>query len=174
MFFLCLSGGAAYGETQEKIGKMTKLPLPRFVSLKANAVNLRAGPGTAYPIKWLYKKQGLPVEIIDEFERWRKIRTSDGKTTGWVLHSLLSAKRTGFVASWQVEKDETGKIINAPLLEGRKYASTKARINAKMQAGLMVEIIECKNNWCQIEAQNTKSWLPQENLWGTYPGEQFK
>ena len=155
----------ANGAGAQDIGEVTKLPIPRFVSLKANAVNLRAGPGTEYPIKWLYKKKNMPVEIIEEFERWRRVRTVDGETTGWVLHSLLSAKRTGFITPWQKNKNN--------LHIGRKYPNLNAKPQAKMQTGIMVEIIECEKNWCRIKTQNIKSWIQQEKIWGTYPNENF-
>lgn len=152
----------------EKIGKITKLPIPRFVSLKANEVNLRVGPGKMYPIKWKYKKKNIPVEVIQEFETWRKIRDVKGKE-GWILHSLLSAKRTAIVTPW-LKKQNNNNIFQ----NGHKKPNQYAQIKTKMQAGLMVNMIQCKNNWCLIEAQKNKSWMQQEKLWGTYPNEKFK
>jgi SH3-like domain-containing protein len=72
------------------------LPLPRFVSLKAGRVNVRVGPGEDYKVAWVFTKSQLPVEVIQEFDTWRRIRDSDGQM-GWVFHSLLSAKRTAVV-----------------------------------------------------------------------------
>ena len=68
-------------------------PLPRFASLRSNEINLRTGPGERFPIEWVYRRVALPVEIIDEFEHWRKIRDVDN-TTGWVHKKMLSNKRT--------------------------------------------------------------------------------
>ena len=79
-------------------GSASGLPVPRFVSLKADKVNMHVGPAKTYEIKWLYQRQGLPVEITAEFENWRRIRDADG-TEGWVYHSLLSGKRTGMVTA---------------------------------------------------------------------------
>src|SRR6202012_2445570 len=78
----------------------TKLPLPRFVSLDANDVNMRAGPGTEYPILWQYHRKGLPVEIVQEFDTWRRIRDRDG-AIGWVQANLLSNKRTAQIVDQQ-------------------------------------------------------------------------
>lgn len=156
----------------EKKGRVTGLPLPRFVSLKARAVNLRVGPGRAYSINWLYKRSGLPVEIIQEFDRWRRIRDAEG-TTGWVLHSLLSAKRTALVAPWEREIGEDGQITGAQLLPARYRARGDAATVANVQAGLLVSLKECENGWCKFEASNTSAYLPQEKLWGTYPGEKI-
>ena len=70
----------------------TGLPLPRFVTLRANEVNLRSGPGTRYPIDWVYRRSGMPVEIIDEFDTWRRIRDWQG-TEGWVHQSMVQGRR---------------------------------------------------------------------------------
>ncbi|MEP1093382.1 MAG: SH3 domain-containing protein [Rhizobiaceae bacterium] len=151
-------------------GRETGLPLPRFVSLKFNKVNLRVGPGRKYAINWLYKKRGLPVEIIQEFDQWRRIRDSEG-TTGWVLNSQLSSRRTGIVAPWEKPKIAFGNTVRASLFSGKGSASKDASTVARLQAGLMVTIDECHSQWCEVEAQDTRFWLQQEQLWGVYPGE---
>ena len=157
----------------QKKGRVTGLPVPRFVSFKASAVNLRVGPGRKYSVAWLYKKRGLPVEVIQEFDRWRRVRDAEG-TTGWVLHSLLSSRRTALIAPWDREADESGNIIKASFHEGKRRGRAEASTTAKMQAGLLVDIISCDKNWCELEAGNTSAWLQQEKLWGAYPGEKIE
>src|SRR6516225_828217 len=76
------------------------LQIPRYVSLKSDRVNLRQGPGTEYPIAWVFRRAGLPVEVIREFDGWRQVRDSEG-TTGWVLASLWSGRRTAVVLPWE-------------------------------------------------------------------------
>ncbi len=82
------------------MGSATGLPVPRYVSLKSEHVNLREGPSKDHATKWIYQRAGLPVEIIAEYETWRRIRDSEG-AEGWVLHSLLSGKRTALVSPWK-------------------------------------------------------------------------
>jgi SH3-like domain-containing protein len=77
-----------------------KLPLPRFASLQSNQVNMRQGPGETYPIIWTYQRAGLPVEIIEEFDIWRRIRDHDG-VVGWVKSTLLVGKRNVIVRDSQ-------------------------------------------------------------------------
>ena len=72
------------------------LPVPRFVSIKADRVNVRGGPDKDHDVAWIYTRVGWPVEITAEFENWRRIRDSDG-SEGWVYHSLLSGKRMAAV-----------------------------------------------------------------------------
>ena len=105
------------------------LPLPRFVSLKPGRVNLRVGPGRDYAVTWLFLKSGLPVEIVQEYDNWRRIRDSEG-TEGWVYQSLLSGKRTAMTAPWQRDKD--GVMLNV-----YRSADDKASVVAKVQPGVL-------------------------------------
>jgi len=154
------------GEDGLNRGPETGRLLPRFVSLKSKSVNLRVGPGRKYAISWKYQKRGLPVEVIQEFDRWRRIRDSEG-STGWVLHSLLSNNRTAVVAPWEKPR----KPANIAFFNGKGTARKDSPTVARLQAGLIVRVNECGKNWCSVEAQNTKFWLKQESLWGVYPGE---
>ncbi len=83
-------------DTAIATGSVSGLPLPRFVSLKADRVNVRSGPNKDQDVRWIYTRAGMPVEITAEFENWRRIRDWEG-AEGWVYHSLLSGKRTAVV-----------------------------------------------------------------------------
>src|SRR5258708_20816133 len=95
LFILPLSvGGANASDTPSNAQrKGTGLPLPRFASLRADEVNVRAGPGARYPIEWVFKRKGMPVEIVAEYENYRKIKDWQG-AGGWAHHSLLPGQRT--------------------------------------------------------------------------------
>src|SRR5262245_50012280 len=80
-------------------GPKTALPIPRFVSLKSDKVNVRKGPSTDQSIVWVFSRAGLPVEVIAESDNWRRVRDSEG-ADGWVWHSLLSGRRTVLIAPW--------------------------------------------------------------------------
>lgn len=164
------SEAARAEEIKPKVGPVTGLPIPRFVSLKAQSVRFRVGPGRKYQIAWLYKRRGLPVEVIQEFDRWRKVRDSDG-TTGWVLHSLLSGRRTVMVAPWDRELDDKGNLIRGDLHLARRAGDAKARPSARIEAGAVGSLLECEKGWCQIDLGEAEGWMKQETLWGTYPGE---
>ncbi|MFY9639567.1 MAG: SH3 domain-containing protein [Rhodomicrobium sp.] len=146
-----------------KVGSVTGLAIPRFVSLKASEVNSRVGPGSEYQIAWVFKRAGLPVEILAEFENWRQVRDSDG-VTGWAASSLLSARRTALVAPWV--KAHTVFTLTS----SRGGASEVARI----EPGAIVDIISCDGEACEVYAGQQKGWVPQKNLWGVYPGEIVK
>ena len=136
------------------------LPLPRFASLDSSEVNLRAGPGKDYPILFVYQRRGLPVEIIQEFDTWRRIRDRDG-TVGWVQQNLLSGKRFALVT------DEARTMRTDP--------TGGAKPVAILQPGVVARIEQCQNdNWCRVEVQGYKGWLRRDDFYGTYPDEAFE
>ena len=131
------------------------LKVPRFVSLKSDRVNVRGGPSTDHKVKWIFRRAGLPVEIIQEFENWRRIRDSEGEE-GWVYHSLLSGRRTALISPWQ----RTGTIV--PL---RKEADDDSAVSVKAQIGVQVDIDRCDDDWCEVTVQRYKGWLKSNLLW---------
>ncbi len=141
------------------------LPLPRFVSLKSGRVNSRIGPGLNYSVDWMYTKAGLPMEIVQEYDTWRKVRDADG-SEGWINQSLLSGKRTALVAPWQRGKDSTIKLLGEP--------EKGAGVVALIEPGVMGTIKSCDGQWCEITLGGHTGWLDQSLLWGAYPGEKIK
>jgi SH3-like domain-containing protein len=138
------------------------LPIPRFVTLKSGRVNLRIGPGRNYPVEWMYLKSGLPVEVIQEFDNWRRIRDSEG-TEGWINQSLLSGRRSGIAAPWFKGKDA--------MIPMRAQPAEDARLVASIEPGAMGEIEACNGAWCQMRFDGYKGWVPQNLIWGAYPDE---
>jgi len=147
------------------------LPLPRFASTRSEPINVRVGPGQKYEISWTYVQAGIPVEIIQEFDTWRKIRDADGDE-GWVHQNLLAGTRIGYV-------QPVAAGAEVPL---RASASDDAAARARLGPGLKVTISECDGSWCQVtasqqdESQRSASYtgyLRQEELWGVYPDEEF-
>jgi SH3-like domain-containing protein len=138
------------------------LPLPRFVSLKAGKVNVRVGPGEGYAIAWTFTRTALPVEVIQEFDTWRRVRDSDG-SVGWVLQSLLSAKRTAVVAPWAA--GEPKPLHASPTATGP--------VTAYLEAGIQADIAACHANWCKLSGRSFTGWIEQTQLWGVYPGEEI-
>jgi SH3-like domain-containing protein len=141
------------------------LPLPRYVSLKSDRVNLRQGPGTDYPTAWVYRRAGLPLEVIEEYEAWRKVRDSEG-TTGWILSSLLSGRRTALVLPWELKADTP-----RPQVPLRRSNSTSARAVAMIEAGVIADIQSCDGQWCYVVIDAFRGYLEQGKLWGVYSRE---
>lgn len=140
------------------------LPLPRFVSLKSAKVNSRIGPGVTYAVDWRYMKSGLPMEIIQEFDNWRKVRDSDG-AEGWINQALLSGKRTAIVTPWQKSKNAQVNLLEEP--------DRKAATVAILDPGVIGQIESCNGEWCEMSFEGHAGWVAQSLLWGAYPGEQI-
>lgn len=149
----------------QKKGSSTGLAIPRFVSLKADRVNLRNGPGTEYPTSWVFSRAGLPVEVLNEFEGWRQVRDAEG-VTGWVLHSMLSGRRTALVLPWELNNGQP-----APQTPLRNDDSEKARTVAIVEAGVIANVNRCDGRWCLVVIGNYKGYIEQKKLWGVYADE---
>lgn len=148
-------------------GNPSGLPLPRFASTRSEPINVRVGPGQKYDIAWTYLQSGIPVEIVQEFDTWRKVRDVDGDE-GWIHQNLLAGTRAGYV---------TPLIANGEIAL-RASQSDESGTRARLGAGLKVTISECDGTWCQVSATGQpgsvySGYLRQEELWGVYPDEVF-
>jgi len=134
----------------------TGLPLPRFASLRSDKVHLRTGPGIRYPVDWVFVQRDMPVEIVAEFDNWRKVRDWQG-TEGWVHRSLLSGRRTALVR---------GGI--QPL---RRDPSGESALIARVEERAVGHVIECAPAWCRIEIAKVRGWVRKDHIWGVYRDE---
>ena len=139
------------------------LPVPRYVSLKSDHVNVRAGPTKDNDVAWVYTRSGLPVEITAEYENWRRVRDSEG-AEGWVYHSLLSGRRTAVIT--MKSKDEL-----APLYESADQTSA---VTARLQAGVVALVKHCAAGWCHVAGNGFDGWIEQQRLWGVYANEKVE
>jgi len=137
------------------------LPLPRYVSLRAGEVNLRTGPGVQYPVEWVYRKSGLPLQVIAEYKTWRKVSDWEG-AEGWVHQTMLSSKRSFIV---------TGGTRS--VLAKSKRGS---RLVVRVQAGVSGQLVVCPlgTEMCRIEVEGFEGWLPRADFWGVLKGERFE
>ena len=130
--------------------------LPRFAVLHADKVNLRAGPGDRYPIQWVYLRKDWPVEIIAQFDHWRRVRDWEG-TEGWVHEKMVTNRRevivTGGIRALRQAPDHNGGLI------------------ARAEPGVMAKLLECRAEWCRIEAGDRTGWVQRSDIWGVYPNE---
>lgn len=170
---LVLSGSPVPGAAAEVSipvganGQSSGLRVPRFVSLKSNKVNVRRGPSTDQSIVWVFSRAGLPVEVIAEFENWRRVRDSEG-ADGWVFHSLLSGRRTVLVSPWS--KGQPGPV-SIPLHRRR---SSGSGVVAQLQPGVIGDVIGCDGTWCELYVGDYDGYVQQEKLWGVYRDEKVE
>jgi SH3-like domain-containing protein len=109
----------------------------------------------------------MPVEVLKEFEGWRQVRDAEG-VTGWVLHSLLSGRRTGLVLPWELKREPT------PQVALRASAESSASPVAVIEAGVIANIHDCDGHWCRVVIGSFRGYIEQNKLWGVYPGETVK
>jgi SH3-like domain-containing protein len=155
-----LAGTAHAAAGDIPTGSVSGLPVPRFVSLKSDRVNVRSGPNKDQEVRWVYTRAGMPVEVTAEFENWRRIRDWEG-AEGWVYHSLLAGKRSAVVVPSL--KDDL-----VPLYESTNVESA---VVARLQSGVLGQLKSCNGQWCEFSGKGFNGWIRQERLWGAYPNE---
>ncbi|WP_245296854.1 MULTISPECIES: SH3 domain-containing protein [Rhodomicrobium] len=146
-----------------KKGPSSGQPTPRFVSLKADEVNVRKGPGWDHAVSWVFRRAGLPVEVIAEFDVWRQVRDSEG-ATGWVIGTLLSGRRTVLVAPWEAKNRS---------IELYESAVRSSAVEARLSPGVLGDVAGCDGEWCKITAGGVAGYIRQDMVWGAYPGEKL-
>ena len=124
-----------------------------FLSLKNNEVNVRVGPSKEYPIKFIYKKKYLPLEVLDKSETWRKIKDFENNS-GWIHISQLSKKKSAI------------NINNNSLLYKKPTIYSKPIV--KLEIGRLVLIKKCKEKWCKITSGGYSGWIFKGSLWGKF------
>ncbi|MFN7003220.1 MAG: SH3 domain-containing protein [Roseinatronobacter sp.] len=153
-----MGAGAAFAQALER-GPVTNLPLPRYVSLKANEANARRGPDTAHRIDWVYTRRDLPLRVTAEFEHWRRVEDIEGKG-GWMHYALLSGLRTALV-----QTDMT-QLFQRP---DRNSAQT-----ALLERGVIARLRECQGEWCRLDVDGARGWAEKRHLWGVEAEDDFE
>jgi SH3-like domain-containing protein len=162
---VAFSALAADAAEQVAVGPASGLPLPRFVSLKTDKVNVRVGPAKDHEVAFVYSRSALPVEVIAESDNWRRIRDWEG-AEGWVWHSLLSGRRTALVAPQSKGKDV--------LLALHAKPDEKSGVSAKLEGGVLGIVKRCNEGWCRIAGDGFDGWIEQARLFGVYPNEKVE
>ena len=155
-------GGTGHA-VKDSVTTTSGLPIPRYVSLKSDHVNVRAGPTKDNDVAWVYTRAGLPVEITAEFENWRRVRDSEG-AEGWDYHSMLSGRRTAVVT--MKSRDELAPVYDR--------ADSGSAVAARLQAGVVTQVKKCVGGWCRVTGNGFDGWIEQQRLWGVYADEKVE
>lgn len=124
---------------------------------------MRVGPGKQFQVAWKYVRKGLPMEIIQEYDNWRKVRDPEG-SEGWILHSLLSGKRTVIINPGELNK--ASGIVSL-----HRSGTQDAAVTAKLEPGVIASVVSCDDEWCRLEANDFDGFADKKKLWGIYPDE---
>lgn len=143
----------------QTVGTVTGFPIPRFVSLKSDESNLRVGASKDYPIYLTYNIRNLPLEIIDEYEDWRRVVDIE-ENEGWIHKSIIKGNRYGIINTLH---SQSAQIYNKP----------EGILVGKIGNNNIVKINQCLSLWCHIKIEQNKGWINKVNLWGVYNNEKF-
>lgn len=146
------------GARAETLGPETNLPLPRYVSLKTDKANIRRGPGLTHRVDWVFLRRGMPLEITAEFGHWRRVRDVDD-AGGWVHFALLRGDRSA--------------VVTASRAALREAPEQGAPLVALAEAGVILSIEKCLENWCEVETKGDSGWVAKPEIWGAGPDEVF-
>jgi SH3-like domain-containing protein len=144
---------------ENQVARTTEGDITRFASLRADDVNVRAGPGVRYPVKWKFVQKNMPVQIIAEYDTWRKIRDWEG-AEGWVHRAMLSSKRSLIVTGH-------GQTL-------RRDATDDSAAVARLAVGYVVTVSRCRLDWCEVDADGYDGWVKRDGVWGLLPGEKLQ
>jgi SH3-like domain-containing protein len=136
-----------------------KRPIPRFVAVKTGKVNVRTGPGSRYPVKWVLRRRYLPLLVIAEFETWRRVRDWEG-ATGWVHQATLTGRR------WMMVTKRRRVLRRRPAADAPAVAYLEPKVIGRLLA--------CRRRWCRVQVKGHRGWLPRKEFWGARAGEVFE
>jgi SH3-like domain-containing protein len=136
------------GGVSAQVAKKT----PYWASLDEAEARMRTGPSTEFPVKWVYKRQSLPVKVVAVHEVWRKIEDPDGDQ-GWVHVRLLSPNRTALVIG-----NSNGTLRETP--------DATARIAWRVEPGVVGRIEECAKGWCRFDNAGRTGYIETDRIWG--------
>jgi SH3-like domain-containing protein len=155
---VCALAASAFAQDKQ-VARTTEGDITRFASLRADDVNVRAGPGVRYPVKWKFVQRNMPVQVIAEYDTWRKIRDWEG-AEGWVHRAMLSSKRSLIMTG-------QGQTM-------RKDATDDSAAVARLAPGYVVTVSRCRFDWCEVDASGYEGWIKRDGVWGMFPGEKLQ
>lgn len=158
-FLAVLCGGQTQAQSQKELFNPSGLEIPRFVSFKSNKIFARKGPGKRFPIEWVYQRRNLPVEVIQEFDTWRKVKDHEGAES-WVHQSLISGERYVVVTA-----EPYARLFTA--------SSEDSKVVALVENSTVLEVQACKESFCKVDSANFSGWISKKAVWGIYESEQF-
>jgi SH3-like domain-containing protein len=134
-------------------------PQPYFVSIKVDEAYMREGPSDMHRVKWIYRRKGLPLEVIATFDVWRRVRDLDGEV-GWMHMALLT-------------RDRTAVVTKGLAAEVRARDDTTSQVLAQAQPGAIGHLLGCGMLTCQVEFTGAEGWVSRSRLWGIHDGAEY-
>lgn len=150
--------------TQPVRAQSSMEPGVRYFSLKSDRVDARADPDPAAPVKFEFRRAGLPVAVSAAAAGWTLVTDKNG-AGGWVPSNLLSRRRTAIV--------ERADSEGGAGLSLRSDDRQSAAVVAILEVGLLVNLMSCDGGWCRISVDDRRGYVEVDHLWGVGAGETF-
>lgn len=125
---------------------------PYWVSISKSESRMRTGPGTDYPIKWIYKRKHLPMKVIAKLADWRQVEDPDGDQ-GWMHLSQISPNRTALVIG-----NSNVNLLDQP--------SANAKIAWRAEPGVVGRIDDCGKGYCRMDVAGRVGYVDVRNIMG--------
>ena len=155
-----LVSGALAGDKSGERQTPSGMAVPRYVSLKFDNVNARAGPGDDHKLLFVYKVRGLPLQVIAETSEWRRVCDPEG-TLAWVHKRVTDGRRTAM--------NTTARPV--ALLKRPKDGF---RETAYLNPHSLAALDHCDKGWCRVKADHASGWVREGVLWGTTDAPQCR
>ncbi|MEL6363571.1 MAG: SH3 domain-containing protein [Pseudomonadota bacterium] len=126
---------------------------PYFASLKFEETNGRIGPSFDHPVRWKYRRAGLPVLVLEESGGlWMRVADPEGDVV-WVYSNGVSKARTAIVT-------------DGPPADLRRETSADSPLRAQLSPGLVVEVARCADGRCRVKTGAVAGFVAADRLWG--------
>jgi SH3-like domain-containing protein len=136
------------------------LPVPRYVTLKFDPVNARAGPGDDHRLLWVFHARGLPVQVVAETDEWRRICDPDGGLS-WVHKRTTDGRRAAM------------RVAPGPAAI-RAHPNIGAGVQAYLAPRALAELDRCEKGWCKVKVGRISGWAAASDLWGAADAAQCR
>jgi SH3-like domain-containing protein len=157
---VALTTGAQGAEKPAERQTPSGMPVPRYVSLKFDKVNARAGPGDDHRLLFVYRVRGLPLQVIAETSEWRRVCDPEG-ALAWVHKRVTDGRRTTINMTPQPVA-----LLTRPKAD--------ARVAAYLNGRALAALDRCDKGWCKVRADHASGWVREGVLWGTTDAPQCR
>ncbi len=131
------------------IATSTVLASSQTLTVRANLLNVRLGPGLSYTAMGQVQG-GTKLTVLKKENSWYQVR--------------LAGNKIGWVASWLVDNTEattsTASVAKTTTaVNVRQTASGSATLLGTLKAGSTLDVLYQEGNWTEIAYKNTAAWV---------------
>ncbi len=124
----------------------------KMVSVNADLINMRSGPGSKYKIIWELGK-GYPLKVLSSKGNWYRVQDFENDK-GWVYKKLVN--RTPHL------------VVKKRAINLRSGPSTKYKIVRQAKRGVVFRTVDRRKGWVKVrhDEEKVEGWVKRDLLWG--------